>query len=120
MRFGRVEGLVVPVEDDGQTWLRLTVYLETGDRLQVVRDEVVRPLGPADTEEALAWHADQLTQETIGNELALLGWEAIGGGEVPPPEPMSWAVVAPCTPASWTQSSVFPALQRTQVPSASS
>jgi hypothetical protein len=87
VRFGRVEGLVVPVEEGGQTLLRLTVYLETGDRLQVVREEVVPPVGPIEGAAALAWHADQLTQETIGNELATLGWEAIGGSEVPTPEP---------------------------------
>ena len=87
MRFGRVEGLVVPVAEGGRTLLRLTVFLETGDRVEVVREETVSPLGPIDTADSLAWHADQWTQETIGNELATLGWEAIGGGEVPTPEP---------------------------------
>jgi hypothetical protein len=38
---------------------------------------------PAD----LTWHADQLTQETIGADLAEQGWEVIGGGEPPAPEP---------------------------------
>ena len=87
MRFGRVEGVVVPVAEEGATVLRLTVYLETGSRLDVVRDEVVPPLRPLATAEDLIWHADQLTQETIGTDLAEQGWEAIGAGEVPAPEP---------------------------------
>ena len=87
MRFGRVEGVVVPVVAEGETRLRLTVYLETGQRLEVVRDEVVPPLRPLAAAEDLIWHADQLTQETIGTDLAEQGWEAIGAGEVPPPEP---------------------------------
>ena len=87
MRFGRVEGIVVPIEVDGQTRLRLTVYLETGPRLDVVRDETVRPLRPLTTAADLIWHADQFTQETIGVDLARLGWEPIGAGELPTPEP---------------------------------
>lgn len=83
MRFGRVEGVVVPVVRGDQTWLRLTVYLETGQRLDVVRDEVLPPLRPLAGAADLIWHADQWTQETIGADLALQGWEAIGAGEVP-------------------------------------
>ncbi len=86
MRFGRVEGLVVPVDGEDGPLLRLTVYLETGSGLEVVREEVVRPLRPLATPEDVIWHADQLTQETIGVELAERGWEAIGAGEVPAPE----------------------------------
>ena len=87
MRFGRVEGVVVPITEAGETLLRLTVYLETGARLEVVRDEVVRPLRPLATADDLVWHADQLTQETIGTDLAEQGWEAIGAGDLPAPEP---------------------------------
>lgn len=87
MRFGRVEGMVVPVPENGETRLRLTVYLETGNRLDVVRDEVIAPLRPLTSADDLIWHADQLTQETIGTDLAIRGWEAIGAGEPPPPEP---------------------------------
>ena len=87
MRFGRVEGVVVPVEVAGERLLRLTVYLETGERLTVVREEDLRPfrplLGPTD----LIWHADQWTQETIGVDLAEQGWEVIGAGELATPEP---------------------------------
>ena len=87
MRFGRVEGIVEPVEEGGETRLRLTVYLDTGTRLSVVREAVVRPLRPLETTDDFLWHADQLTQETIGTDLAELGWEAIGAGDAPPPEP---------------------------------
>lgn len=87
MRFGRVEGVVAPVGEGAEVRLRLTVYLETGARLEVVREETVRPLRPVTTAADLSWHADQLTQETIGTDLAERGWEAIGAGEVPSPEP---------------------------------
>ncbi len=87
MRFGRVEGVVVPLGEGDDAPLRLTVYLETGSRLEVVRDETVRPLRPLTTAADLIWHADQLTQETIGVDLAEQGWDAIGAGEVPAPEP---------------------------------
>lgn len=87
MRFGRVEGIVVPVEDDGEARLHLTVYLEHGSRLDVVRDETVPLLRPLTTDADLLWHADQFTQETIGVDLAHQGWEPIGAGEPPIPEP---------------------------------
>jgi hypothetical protein len=85
--FGRVEGVVVPVRRGAETWLRLTVYLETGSRLDVVREQILAPLRPLSTAADLSWHADQLTQETIGTDLAAQGWEVIGGGEPPVPEP---------------------------------
>ena len=80
MRFGRVEG------EDGPR-LRLTVYLETGAGLGVVREETVGALRPPVTAEDVIWHADQLTQETIGTDLAEQGWEAIGVGDLPATEP---------------------------------
>ena len=86
MRFGRVEGIVAPVDVDGRTMLHLTVFLESGSRLDVVRDETVAPLRPLIGIDDLIWHADQFTQETIGNELAVAGWEAIGEGALPAPE----------------------------------
>jgi len=86
MRFGRVEG-VVRIEQTDPVRLRVTVYLELGERLEVVRDEVLAPLRPSVTAEDLIWQADQWTQETIGIELAERGWEAIGAGELPGPEP---------------------------------
>ena len=46
-----------------------------------------RPLRPLHTGADFAWHADQLTQETIGVDLAALGWEVIGAGELPSPVP---------------------------------
>ena len=87
VRFGRVEGIVEPFEEGGETRLRLTVYLETGSRLTVVREAVVRPLRPLASVDDVLWHADQLTQETIGTDLAEDGWEAIGAGETPASEP---------------------------------
>lgn len=80
MRFGRVEGVVTPL-DDGR--LRLVVWLETGTRLETVRDEVLTPVRPLREFADLVWHADQWTQETIGVTLAEQGWQAIGAGEVP-------------------------------------
>lgn len=76
-----------PFDEGGETRLRLTVYLDTGSRLSVVRQAVVHPLRPLLTVDDVLWHADQLTQETIGTDLAELGWEAIGVGEAPLPEP---------------------------------
>ena len=87
MRFGRVEGVVVRVAGEGGPSLRLTVYRETGAGLGVVWEETVGALRPLGTAEDVIWHADHLTQETIGGDLAARGWEAIGAGEVPPPEP---------------------------------
>ena len=83
MRFGRVEGMVEPVADRGRTMLRLVVWLETGHRIETVREEVLAPLRGVDAFADLAWHADQWTQETIGTTLAERGWEAIGSGELP-------------------------------------
>lgn len=87
MLFGRVEGFVVPTVDEGRQLLSLTVSLETGSTLEIVRAERLAPLRPVLSPADLAWHADQWTQETIGVELAEQGWEVIGGGEVPEPEP---------------------------------
>ena len=86
MRFGRVEGVVVPEEDSGALLLHLTVYLESGTQLRVVRDEVIRPLRSVESVDDLVWHADQWTQETIGVDLAEEGWEVIGAGELTTPE----------------------------------
>ncbi len=87
MQFGRVDGIVVLVETPEGPGLRLTVSLETGSRLTVVREETLRPVRSLEDPTALTWHADQWTQETIGVELAIEGWEVVSGGEVPDPEP---------------------------------
>jgi hypothetical protein len=52
-----------------------------------VRDEPVDLARYGDGTVDLWWLADQLTQETLGNELALDGWEVIGAGD--PPTPVS-------------------------------
>lgn len=74
MKFGRVYGVVTQNADHGR-WL--TVVLDTGRDVQTVRDEAVNPLLAS---EDPAWLADQLVQETIGNELAEEGWEVVGPG----------------------------------------
>ena len=83
MRFGRVEGVVEPVEEGGKTLLRLMVWLDTGARIETVRDETMSPLRDIGDFADLVWHADQWTQETIGTVLAEQGWEAIGAGDLP-------------------------------------
>lgn len=88
MQFGRVEGFVAPLGESASGWLRLTVTLETGrGRVEVIREELVAVLRPIAGPDDLAWHADQYAQETIGVQLAESGWEAIGAGELPRPEP---------------------------------
>ncbi len=82
MRFGRVEGVVTAVENDGMMLLRIVVWLDTGRRIETVRDEQLYPLRPISGFADLVWHADQWTQETIGITLAEQGWEAIGAGEL--------------------------------------
>jgi hypothetical protein len=83
VRFGRVEGVVTPIVSDGRTRLRLVVWLETGTRIETVREEILVPLRSVDDFADLVWHADQWTQETIGTILAERGWEAIGAGDLP-------------------------------------
>jgi hypothetical protein len=85
MMFGRVEATAEPTEQPEA--IRLTVYLETGQRIQTVRTGIVPVLRSIACFDDLAWHADQYAQETIANELALEGWEVIGGGEIPASEP---------------------------------
>jgi hypothetical protein len=81
MIFGRVEAVATP---SGHERLHLRVYLESGRGLRTIRDEEVPLLLPVARDEDIAWQADQYAQETIANELALEGWEVIGGGDVPP------------------------------------
>jgi hypothetical protein len=86
MRFGRVEGVVTPLVGDGRTLLRLVVWLDTGTRIETVREEILAPLRSVDDFADLVWHADQWTQETIGTTLAERVWEAIGAGDLPTAE----------------------------------
>jgi hypothetical protein len=87
MLFGRVEGFIAPPDPADGGMLRLTVTLETGRRVEVIREELVRSLRPIAGHDDLAWHADQYTQETIGVHLAQAGWEPIGMGDRPGQEP---------------------------------
>lgn len=86
MRFGRVEGFVRSEDGPEGPVLVLTVSLETGRTVTVVREEHLAPLRPIHSTRDLSWHADQWTQETIGVDLAEAGWEVVGAGEVPVPE----------------------------------
>jgi hypothetical protein len=63
--------------------MQFTVILESGRVFRAVRDETVdlARYGPETVD--LWWLADQLTQETLGNELARDGWEIIGAGDPP-------------------------------------
>jgi hypothetical protein len=81
MRFGRVDGFL-RVEQGGE--LELTVNLESGRELRVVRQERVAKLRPISSDDDLRWHADQYTQETIAVDLAEQGWEVFAEGETPP------------------------------------
>lgn len=76
MKFGRAYGMVL----DGEDGLMLTVTLEHGRQIDIVRRETVRRFNDDDD---LDWLADQYTQETIGNELAELGWEVVARGDSP-------------------------------------
>jgi hypothetical protein len=72
VQFGRVEGFLTRTPAGR---LRITVVLDTRTRVLTVRDdEIPAGLGGNDP----AWLADQLVQETLGNELAEAGWEVIG------------------------------------------
>jgi hypothetical protein len=77
MQFGRAEGVITQVYDQPRG-VHLVVYLESARKVDVVRDARVNGDWETGTPDALAWLADQLTQETISNELALAGWEPIG------------------------------------------
>ena len=74
MQFARLDGFVTKVAN-GRRWV--TVVLDTGREVETVRDEAVPE---AFEHEDAAWLADQLVQETLGNELALDGWEVVGEG----------------------------------------
>jgi hypothetical protein len=88
MMFGRAEAVAELVNDSqGFQRVHVTVYLESGRSISVVREESVPLLKAISSLEDVAWHADQYAQETIGNELAEQGWEVIGGGEIPAIEP---------------------------------
>jgi hypothetical protein len=85
VRFGRVEGFVQAVEGEGASTFRLIVTLETSSRIETVRDELIEPTSEI-VDAELCWLADQYTQETIGDILAVQGWEAIGASDLPEPQ----------------------------------
>lgn len=80
MQFSRAEGVITRVYDEPRG-VHLVVYLESSRTVEIVRDARVDGDWETNTPEALAWLADQLTQDTISNELALAGWEPIGTTE---------------------------------------
>ncbi len=81
MEFGRVHGRAWRDDACSDQSLRIAVTLETRTGARVVRDSCELELRPIQTVDDLAWHADQYTQETIGTDLTLEGWEAISRGE---------------------------------------
>ena len=83
MQFGRVQGYVRLPESAADGQLHLTVTLEAGRHVTTVRDETLPQLRPVTGPVDLIWHADQWTQETIGVDLALDGWEVVGAGLLP-------------------------------------
>lgn len=80
MRFGRVDGYLRQLPN-GE--LELTVNLETGGAITVVRSGQVAKLRKIESDLDLAWHVDQYTQETIAVDLAEQGWEVFAEGETP-------------------------------------
>lgn len=110
MRFGQVEGIVTQDQRAEGGRLKLTVYLDTGRQLEVVREEALAPLRPVREPADLVWHADQWTQETIGIDLAEQGWEVISAGPLPDPAPGEVArsatyAVRNLTPVTWPAAS---------------
>jgi hypothetical protein len=83
MTFGRVEGLAETVWRGEREHLHLRVFLETLEGVRMVRDTIVPRLAGNGEESSLSWQVDQYTQETIGVDLAIEGWEVIGAGELP-------------------------------------
>ncbi|MCA9858530.1 MAG: hypothetical protein KC438_02365 [Thermomicrobiales bacterium] len=80
MRFGQVTGILHRQEGG----YRIEVILDTRTSVTTVRDEVIPNLLLRNGELDAPWTVDQLTQETIGTDLALQGWEAIARGEAGP------------------------------------
>lgn len=81
MRFGRVDGFL---RQGPAGELYLTVNLDSGREITVVREGVVALLRPIVSDADLQWHVDQYTQETIAVDLAEQGWEVFAEGETPP------------------------------------
>ncbi|MDQ3045810.1 MAG: hypothetical protein M3R06_11785 [Chloroflexota bacterium] len=86
MRFATVHGLVVMEAVGNVEMLHLKVFLALGrgHQAELVRDESLAPVRPVNGIADLNWHADQWTQETLGIELALAGWEPIGVEDLSP------------------------------------
>jgi hypothetical protein len=81
MEFGRVHGKAIEDTSCPEGHLRIVVVLETRSQVRTVREECVPLLHGSEGMETIPWHADQYTQETIGIDLALEGWEAISPAE---------------------------------------
>ena len=74
MKFGRIQGHGSVVMVQNETMVSVAVTLDTGHSATVVRNEMLPWLefGP---DGDVSWQIDQYTQETIGVQLALEGWE---------------------------------------------
>lgn len=87
MKFGRVEGLCVPLENEDGPLVRVTVYLETDMGLDIVREIEAEPVLADDGSVDLYWEADQWTQDTIATVLIPRGWELLGATDPPGRDP---------------------------------
>ena len=73
MQFAQVIGTIFA----GESSYRIVVALDFRTRIETIRVETVDHLLTLNGVADLRWTIDQYTQETIGNDLALQGWEAI-------------------------------------------
>ncbi|CAN5672882.1 hypothetical protein BH20CHL1_BH20CHL1_00110 [soil metagenome] len=83
MNFGYVEGLCVAVDGDGETLVRVTIYLETNMGIEIIREVETEPERRSNGAVDLYWEADQWTQDTIAHQLLPLGWELLGSVDPP-------------------------------------
>jgi hypothetical protein len=93
MLFAHVTGTLI--EDEGG--FRILVTLDDRARVRTVRDERLDSLLRRHGRPDALWTADQLTQETIGTDLAEEGWEAVAaveseGASSPGPATVSYLV----------------------------
>lgn len=83
MQFADVIGSLF----EGEDGYRLVVMLDKRSSAATVRDERIPQLLRKDGVPDRLWTVDQLTQETIGTDLAEEGWEAVAQREPGPRTP---------------------------------
>jgi hypothetical protein len=77
IQFAHVTGSLI----EDASGYRILVTLDDRAQVRTVRDERVETLLRRDGTPDALWTADQLTQETIGTDLAEEGWEALAAVE---------------------------------------